>query len=514
MTESGSEGRRSGSITSDEKEKVDLQNVGPTYLTQDASEIGEDRESNRVERMVTASNLENINQGLDLDEVKRVTRKVDKRLLPILGALYSIALIDRTNLSAARIAGAGVDLKLTTGSNYSIPALIFFVPYIIFELPSNLLLRKIGAAKQLGTIAFLWGSMMVAMGFVNNWQQLTVLRALVGLFEAGFFPACVLLISTWYVRKESQVRMSFFYLISVGVAGFSNILAYGLSLMEGVGGLRGWRWIFIIEGIITVLVALVAYWIIVDFPDKAVEKGFLTQSESDLVLTRIQRDRGDSEHDPLTWSKAAKYASDVKLWCYGLCFMCATMPSYAFAYFLPVIFRGMGFNVRDSFLLIAPPYIFAVIVAFSLAIVSDRIFMRAPIVITQALMTILGLGMLFAQKHRGVQLAGSFFGVAGANGNVASVLNYGQNNIQGQSKRSFVSALVVGFGGIGGIMASTVFREKDAPLYRPGLWATIGAQIFIVLCVSCLSVYFFITNKLVRSGKKVVEGKEGFLYTI
>ena len=381
-------------------------------------------------------------------------------------------------------------------------------------MPSNLLLRRIGAAKQLGTIAFLWGVIMMAQGFVKNWQQLTVTRALVGLFEAGFFPACVLLISTWYVRRESQVRMSFFYLISVGFAGFSNIIAYGISRMEGVGGLRGWRWIFILEGLATVVLAVFAYGLILDFPDKAAEKGFLTVEERDMILTRIQRDRGDAEHDPLTWKKAAKYAMDIKPWLYGIMFMNTTMPTYAYAYFLPIILRGMGYSVRDAFLLAAAPYVVAMFVAYSFAVISDRYFVRVPVIVAQCVMTIIGLGMLFAQNNRGVQLAGTFFGVAGANGNIPAVLNFSQNNIAGQSKRSFVSVVVVSFGGIGGIFASTAFQAKDAPLYRKGLYATLACQSFNVVCSLGLATYFYFVNKKVRAGTKVVEGKPGFTYTI
>lgn len=109
---------------------------------------------------------------------------MDWRLLPILGALYSVALIDRTNMSNAAIAGMAKDLVLIE-DRYSIALLIFFVPYFIFELPSNILLRKVGAAKWLGSIVVAWGAIMTGMGWLTDWKQLVVCRALLGLFEAG-----------------------------------------------------------------------------------------------------------------------------------------------------------------------------------------------------------------------------------------------------------------------------------------------------------------------------------------
>lgn len=493
---------RSGSLHSDEKD------VGYPIQHQTLSkETAQDPESNQI--------TEDIDAGFDIAEIKRVRRKIDRRLLPILGALYSIALIDRTNLSAARIAGAGVELRLTAGTNYSIPLLMFFVPYILLEMPSNLLLRKIGAAKQLSFIAFCWGIVMLGQGFVKSWQQLTVTRALVGAFEAGFFPACVWLISTWYVRRESQVRMSAFYLISVGVSGFSNILAYAMSLIRvSDRTFRGWRWIFILEGLATVVLAVIAYFVIIDFPDKAAEKGFLTIAERDMILTRIQRDRGDAKPDALTWAKAGKYATDIKVWLYGLMFMCTTMPTYAFAYFLPVILRGLGYSVRDAFLLGAAPYVVAMVGAFGTAVIADRYVIRMPLLIAQCMLTIAGLGMLFVRTNRQVQLAGAFLGVWGANANIPFVLNFSQNNVAGQSKKSFTSVIVIMFGGIGGIFASLAFNEKDAPLYRKGLYATLACQAFNVLCGVGFTLYFYSANKKIRAGRKVVDDRPGFTYTI
>ncbi|KAJ9475658.1 putative High-affinity nicotinic acid transporter (putative) [Pseudozyma hubeiensis] len=492
---------RSGSLHSEEKETL-----GYPIQSQTLSK-GSDPETNQI--------TEDINAGFDEAEVKRVRRKVDWRLLPILGALYSIALIDRTNLSAARIAGAGVELRLTAGTNYSIPLLMFFVPYILLEMPSNLLLRKIGAARQLSFLGFCWGVVMLGQGFVKTRQQLTATRALIGAFEAGFFPACVWLISTWYVRRESQVRMSAFYLISVGVSGFSNILAYGMSLIRVPDRtFRGWRWIFIIEGLLTIVLAVIAYFIILDFPDKAAEKGFLTIAERDMILARIQRDRGDAKPDALTWGKAAKYAKDIKVWLYGLMFMCTTMPTYGFAYFLPVILRGLGYSIKDSFLLGAAPYCVAMVGAFGTAVIADRYFIRMPILIGQCLLTIAGLGMLFVTTQRSVQLAGCFLGVWGANANIPFVLNFSQNNVAGQSKKSFTSVIVIMFGGIGGIFASLAYNEKDAPLYRKGLYATIACQVFNVLCAVGFTVYFYAANKKIRAGRKVVDDRPGFTYTI
>lgn len=128
---------------------------------------------------------ENSLEGEDLKTLeRRVLRKVDIRLLPILAALYCIALVDRTNISVARISGLDEDLDLTVGNRASVALLVFFVGYVIFEIPSNIVIRKVGPAKWLGLIGVLWGIVSLCIGFLQSWIQLAVLRAILGAFEA------------------------------------------------------------------------------------------------------------------------------------------------------------------------------------------------------------------------------------------------------------------------------------------------------------------------------------------
>jgi len=161
---------------------------------------------------------------------------------------------------------------------------------------------------------------MISMGFVKTWNQMAALRGLLGILEAGFFPACVWLISCWYKRSEVQVRLAIFYFVSVIAGSFSSILAYGLSTIKAAH-LSGWRWILIIEGIITCGLSVLGYWLIVDFPDK---NKFLSKEETDLVKARVERDRADGEYDPLTLQKCFKYALDLKLCSFAICYLCTT----------------------------------------------------------------------------------------------------------------------------------------------------------------------------------------------
>lgn len=213
---------------------------------------------------------------------------------------------------------------------------IFFIPYIILEIPSQLGLRKYGVRGWLASAVILWGVVMLAMGFVKTPQQLIATRALLGIFEASLFPGAAFLIACWYPRKSMATRNTAFYFTSTAIGGMSSILAWGISQMNGTANMAGWRWIFIIEGIITVVIGVVAYFFLQDFPDKAT---FLNEHERNIIITRIQRDRGDATPDPLTLHKALKYIIDPKIWLFSIMFAGTTLASYSMAFFLPTILQ-------------------------------------------------------------------------------------------------------------------------------------------------------------------------------
>lgn len=293
------------------------------------------------------------------------------------------------------------------------------------------------------------------------------------------------------------------------------LLTLKRTQLQHLQGLNGWQWIFIIEGVLTQVVAIGAWFLIIDFPDKAHRKGLLTEREAGFVAQRIDLDRGDSKPDPLNFNRLGFHLKDFKLWVFALMFMSTTMPAYALAYFSPVIVRSMGYSVGVTHLLGVPPVVFAVISSLLISWASDKYKKRAPAIAFQCIIGIVGLMMTAYCKGNIARYWGLFFGFAGCQGNIPSILAYQSNNIRMQSKRSVGSALQIGFGAIGGIMGSTVFRQQDAPRYIPGLWVTAGLQIFILCLLSLMTTYFYIMNKKVDNGtlKTPLEGQPGFKFT-
>lgn len=356
---------------------------------------------------------------------------------------------------------------------------------------------------------------------------------------------CAYLLSTWYPRYDLQKRNAVFYLIGSMASAFSGILAFGFTKMNGLGnlgsqaysqhiaptaanpksavmtGIAGWRWIFIMQGLLTVVIGVVGAFTIVDFPEKAARRtrnpfslSFLTEREAAFVVARIEKDRHDTVLEPFRMRNYLANAGDMKIWGFACMFGLTTTQTYAIAFFLPQILAGMGFSAAAAQCLIAPPYVLAAFVMFGVAVLGDRFHIRGPFIALNALVALVGLCILAFTKNVGARYFGVFLAVTGCNANIPTVLTYQANNIRGQWKRAFASATLVGFGGIGGIIGSTVFRSQDEPGYIPGMIAVILASVLILVIMALLTFVFKRANKRADRGDLIIEGLHGFRYTL
>lgn len=458
------------------------------------------------------------------EEQRKIIHRVDRRLVVTVGVLYCISLMDRTNLSAAAIAGMTKELSLGqlvgTVSRYSVVTLVFFTTYVVFQPPATAIVRSLGPRVHLSTIVTLWGAVMIGMGFVKNWESLAALRIVLGVLEAGFFPSCVYLMSTWYTRFDIGKRYSVFYVLGSLASACAGMLAYGLMQLNGREGLTGWRWIFIIEGALTMFLGIGAYWMLVDFPDKAhTSWKFLTEREALFIIKRVDQDRGDARPEAWSTAKFFKGGLDIKVWAYAMIFFNTTTVSYALAYFLPIILQvNMGFSVGAAQCLVAPPYAFAGIVMYACGYLGDKYHVRGPIIIFNMILCLVGLPLMGFHKSAAVRYFGVFLTTAGANSNVPATMSYQANNIRGQWKRAFCSATLVGMGGVGGIAGGLVFREQDKPHYHPGMYACITTSLLTIVIVGLVTLMSWRQNKRADRGEVELEyhdenDQKGFRYT-
>lgn len=214
----------------------------------------------------------------------------------MLALLYLCSHIDRANIGNAKIEGMIDDLGMT-GVQYNTILAIFFIPYVLFEVPSNVLLKKFKRpSTYLGILVVAWGIIMTCTGLVNNYGSLMAVRVLLGIFEAGFFPGAIYLCSYWYMPKDLALRISYFYCASALSGAFSGLLAAAIAEMDGVGGYEGWRWIFIIEGLATVVLGVACFFLLIDTP--ALSTRWLEPDEIQyLELSMFIKQGGRIEHD-------------------------------------------------------------------------------------------------------------------------------------------------------------------------------------------------------------------------
>jgi sugar phosphate permease len=233
-----------------------------------------------------------------------------------------------------------------------------------------------------------------------------------------------------------------------------------ISQMDGTAGRAGWRWIFIIEGCLTIALAIFGFVFLVGFPDDdKTYWRFLSQEETKFVLDRVDADRADAHTEPFSLSRFLRPALDIKIWGYAMILFDTSTTAYALAYYLPVILKeGMGFGTGTAQCLVAPPYAFAAIVMVVMGWLGDKYKIRGPIIVTNVIICLVGLVVLGFAKSVAARYFSVFLVAAGSNGNVPATMAYQANNIRGQWKRAFCSATLIGFGGIGGIAGSLVFR--------------------------------------------------------
>ncbi|KAI8307985.1 hypothetical protein K4K61_003075 [Colletotrichum sp. SAR11_59] len=398
----------------------------------------------------------------------RVRRKVDWRLIPILGILYSIAGLDRVNLSNARVAGMNQDLRFDIGNRYSIALLVFFITYFLFELPTTLALRPVGPKILLNGLVFSWGIVMLGMGFANDWRVIVACRMLIGIFEAGFLPCCVYLLSSC------------------------------------------------IEGALTVGFSFIGYIFTLPFPDQLLASGkrtAFTQQEIETILDRVERDRGDAEPDPLTRRKFTKLVIRWELWVYGFMFLCCSAPIYAFAYFIQIILTTLGYSTAVVFLLCAPPYLFSIIWTLLVAYVADKTRLRMPWMVLNAAITLTGLLLTAYHSNNGVRYFGVFLGVSGCNGNLPTIIAFQSNNVRSNSRRSVASGVQMLFAAIGGIYASCTFMQQEYPTYRTGVWCAVATQFLLILLVALMWWYFRRQNRKADVQRVPIQDDPTFRYT-
>ncbi|KAL1953680.1 hypothetical protein VTO42DRAFT_2391 [Malbranchea cinnamomea] len=437
---------------------------------------------------------------VDLAAERRLTLKVDLHVVPILFVLFMLAFLDRINIGNARLQGLEESLNMT-GHDYNVALFIFFIPYILCEVPSNILLKKIAPSTWLSGIIVAWGIVTVCQGVVQNFAGLVVCRILLGAFEAGFMPGAVYLISMYYPRHQVQTRINIFFSASIIAGAFSGLLAYAISNMDGVGGYRSWRWVFILEGLLTVIIAVASKFIIVDWPETAT---FLNEDERRMLLARLMEDNGDVRMDRLDKKALKRCFMDPKIYLGVLMYFGVVNTGYATSFFVPTILNQMGYSSVRAQVMSIPIFVAATVATLVCAITSDRIRHRYSFAMLGCVIATVGYVLLLCQQS--VSVGVRYFAVFAVTGGgfIAQpmVLGWLSNNMGGHYKRSISSSMQIGFGNTGGLVASNVFMNEEAPLFRTGYGTSLGLMWICGLSCTVFLLVLWRENKIRDAGKR------------
>ncbi|KAK1624202.1 major facilitator superfamily transporter [Colletotrichum phormii] len=409
---------------------------------------------------------------------KTLLFKVDTRVLPLLALLFLCSFLDRTNVGNAKIIGLVEDLGISN-NQYNQGLAVFYATYIASELPSNLVLKKVSPRIWLPFLTCAWGIVTMCLGFVPSYGSFVAVRAILGLTEGGLLPGMVLYLSGLYTRGELALRIGIFYTAASLSGAFGGLLARGLSAIGPAAGLEGWRWIFIIEGILTVVCGIIAA---IGLPNNLATAKILTEEERVWALLRLQGHAGDrfdssrEREEKFRWSEVGRGVFNLQIWLSATAYFAILSGLYSFGLFLPTIISDMHIasNSNQVQLWSVIPYAVATPVTVLVAFLSDRLRLRGTLMLFVLPISIAGYAAIANVTAPQTRFAMTCLMAIGMYSAVPCVLVWNSNNSAGHYKRATTSALQLAIANCGGFVATFIYPSTDGPLYHKGHTVILG----------------------------------------
>ncbi|KAI2861557.1 hypothetical protein CBS63078_412 [Aspergillus niger] len=340
---------------------------------------------------------------------------------------------------------------------------------------------------------------MLCTGFVRNFAGLVVIRFLLGLFEAGFLPGAVLVISKWYLPNETQTRIAILYTSAASGGAFSGLLAFAIAKMDGIAGYEGWRWIFIIEGLVTVFMAVLCYLLLLDSP--SLSPGWLTQDEIRyLEVRQLVSNNHSGHHEGFNKKIIFSVLTDWKIYLLILGNWSNAVPNYALKFSMPEIIKSMGYKSATAQLMTIPPYTVGAISAYGFSVFADRFSWRMPFIVVPQCSLIASFGILFS-KAASIEenIALCYFAICLACFGMYPILP-GVNawnvcNIVNPHKRAVAIGYLICVGNAGGIIGSYIYKSDEEPRYPTGYGTSLAFAAAGLVAALCLEFCLWRANK-------------------
>ncbi|ODN76470.1 hypothetical protein L198_08065 [Cryptococcus wingfieldii CBS 7118] len=475
----------------------------PVYTT------GQGQSDKREEHIVGKENPEYVEylalaETYQGEKLKNLTKRVDWHVLPQLAFIYLLTHIDRNNVGNARLFGALEDMNLSS-EMWNLSLSLFFITYAIGNPPFTMLLKRYGPRPVMSGILVTVAIVLVCSGCAGSIASWMPLRLLLGLFEAGVYPCSVFILTTWYTPSELHSRNTIFYCGASLSGAFSGLLAYGIGQLDYTWGYRGWRWIYVIEGVFSFVVGVGAYFVLQESPAK--QGGWLRDEDRRFLVLRNRYAYGhdaSGNSDKMKKKDIIAALKSIHVWAISTAYLAASLSVYGLTFTLPTIMSNMGFSRGKSQAVSAPPYVFATICIIISGWVSDRYRMRTLVAVVPAIMAWIGLLIcVLTVTHKNLTAlayVGTCLAAGGAYCLNPAYASWVGLNSAGAGKRAIAISLAVLWAQIGGVAGSNIFMGKEAPGYHTGFGVCLAAVGFGNILVPC-AYYLYIGHTNAKRGK-------------
>jgi MFS transporter, ACS family, tartrate transporter len=386
-------------------------------------------------------------EELSLEEQRRVLKRVTFRLIPLLFSCYVIAYIDRINVGFAKLqlqGVLGVD-PAVFGAVYGLGAGLFFIGYFLFEVPSNLILQRLGARVWIARIMIVWGLVSMAFMFMKGVTSFYVLRFLLGAAEAGFFPGVNLYITYWFPPAERARMIALFAIGAIAAGVVGSPVSGALLGMDGIGGLAGWQWLFFLEGLPAVLLGFVVLFVLPNGPEDA---RWLLAREKKWIATRLTRAASESNASQ-RHSLRDCFTSPV-VWLLCLIYFLRNVGTYGYEMWLPTIVKGV--TGKSDFLvglINGLPYLVAGIAMYLMGRHSDKTGERRGHMAAGAVGATVGFVVAATAQNAFLAIAGLCLAFAGSKASLPPFWALSTQFLKGTAAAGGI-ALINSVGNLGG----------------------------------------------------------------
>ncbi|ORZ23512.1 major facilitator superfamily domain-containing protein [Absidia repens] len=427
---------------------------------------------------------------------KRFIKKLNWRLLPFIWAIVFIQFADKSSISISAVLGMLEDTN-TSQSQYSLLGSIFYVGFIVFQLPNNYLIQRLPLNRYLGSMLILWGISVGCTALSQTFSHLVVCRILLGVFESGTYVILYMIISSLYRRQEQSVCFGFLWMSNSSGTILAVLIAYGVAHLDGAHGIAAWRWNYLVFGILTVAIGIATFFLMVDSPHSELLQ--LTEEEKQIVEERTQ----DNSVVKKRTVKVSHYWESVKeprYWLVVLAAMCNNFSNGGLVVFSTPFVATLGFESLNAILLQIPSASVSVLFVILAVVIHRKLNSMALAVIASSGLAMIGCILLATLPHTAVKLVGYYL-AWGFNGSYTMLLTLVAKNVSGYSKKIFYNASIMVAYTIGNFIGPIVMLSNEAPVYRSGMLIFMVGNFMVIVCICAMIWLMHRTNKQrIRNG--------------